>query len=206
MRRTERPTLRALRLALGLLTLAAVGFQFATSLKTPNYNPVNFFSFYTIISNTFAAFVLLFVAGARKTATRGVDLLRGAAVFCLAIVGIVFSALLANVESGTVPWVNLVVHYITPVAAVLDWVVDPPHSNLRITDGLLWLLVPLVYICYTLVRGSLVHWYPYPFLDVGKNGYASVTVYIAAIFVLSLLVALVVLAAGNRLGARPTIA
>ena len=43
-------------------------------------------------------------------------------------------------------------------------------------DGLTWLVVPLAYLVYSLVRGAVVDWYPYPFMDPGEHGYAGVAV------------------------------
>jgi hypothetical protein len=34
--------------------------------------------------------------------------------------------------------------------------------------------VPVVWLTYTLIRGAIVGWYPYPFIDVGQHGYAKV--------------------------------
>ena len=35
---------------------------------------------------------------------------------------------------------------------------------------------PVLYLVVTLVRGPIVHWYPYPFLDVATKGYAQVAI------------------------------
>ena len=40
--------------------------------------------------------------------------------------------------------------------------------------GLIWLAYPLVYVVYSLIRGHVVDWYPYPFLDPGPRGYTGV--------------------------------
>lgn len=200
--RYERAPLRAFRLAVGLLTLLAVAVQFIWGLSKPNFNPVNFFGFFTILSNTFGAIVLLYASSAMKPPSRNIDLLRGAAVLCLTIVGLVFSILLAKLESDVIPWVNTVVHYITPAAIVFDWLIEPPQTPLRIRDAFWWLALPLAYVCYTLFRGSIVHWYPYPFFNVDNNGYFSVLTYIAGICVFSLVVAFLVIALGNALRAK----
>lgn len=45
----------------------------------------------------------------------------------MALVGIVFGALLRDVDLGDLlPWVNTVHHYIMPVVVVLDWLYQPP--------------------------------------------------------------------------------
>lgn len=188
------------------MTLVAVAVQFTSAMHTPDFRPANFFGFFTILSNIFGAIVLLYASSVTKLPSRNLDVLRGAAVLCLTIVGVFFSILLANLESNVIPWVNIVVHYITPAAIVLDWLLDPPQTPLTIKDGFLWQALPLAYISYTLLRGSLAHWYPYPFLNVDNNGYASVLTYGAVIFVSALVVAFLVVAIGNGLRIRRRIA
>jgi hypothetical protein len=95
-----------------------------------------------------------------------------------------------------------IVHYVMPVAVVADWLVDPPRRRLGLRDAALWLIVPLAYVVYTLIRGALVHWYPYPFLNVDVLGAATVGAYVAAIFVFTVLFAALVLVTGNALQAR----
>ena len=33
---------------------------------------------------------------------------------------------------------------------------------------------PFAWVCYTLIRGAIWKWYPYPFIDVAAHGYARV--------------------------------
>lgn len=187
------------RIALGLLILASIVVQFTSAAKATDFSAADFFGFFTIISNLFAAVVLLLVAGYTKLAPRSRDVLRGAAVLSLAIVGLVFSALLANLESNMIPWVNIVLHYVAPAAIVLDWLLGPPRTALTTRDGFWWLALPFAYIVYTLVRGSAVHWYPYPFLNVDLIGYGVVSLYCIAIFALALVLAVAFNVIGNRL-------
>jgi bacteriorhodopsin len=56
-----------------------------------------------------------------------------------------------------------------------------------------WLIVvfPIVWVIYTMIRGPIVGWYPYPFLnpDIEPGvGYGGVTVYVIAIAAFILLV------------------
>ena len=32
---------------------------------------------------------------------------------------------------------------------------------------------PILWLCFTLIRGAVVHWYPYPFIDVTVLGYGG---------------------------------
>jgi hypothetical protein len=195
----NRATLARCRVGAGALGLVAVGVQFVAAAQTPHFNPANFFGYFTILSNIFAALVLVYVALRHATPSHRLDVLRGAATVCMVLVGIVFSLLLAALESDVVPWVNVVVHYIMPVLLAIDWLIDPPRQRLTMRDGFWWLVFPLVYLIYTLIRGAIVHWYPYPFLDVDRTGAASVGTYVLAIFAATSILVSVVMGIGNRL-------
>jgi len=189
----------AFRTVIGLSTLAAIVVQLISAMKMPEFHPANFFGYFTNLSNIFGAFVLLYAGAVFGLSSRGLDFLRGAAALCLAIVGVVFSLLLANLESNVIPWVNIVVHYIMPTAIVLDWLIDPPQTTLTARDGLSWISLPIAYLAYTLARGSLAHWYPYPFLDVDRIGYGSVSTYCAVFLATAVVFALTLVVVANKL-------
>ncbi len=194
--------MRLFRCLLALLALAAIAAQFHLQLGVATFGPVNFFSYYTIISNIFGAAVLLAAAFGLPEDEHLRDVLRGTATLSLVIVGVVFSVLLANLDSVVIPWANAIVHYAMPIYIALDWCLDPPRTQISRRDATVWLVLPAVYLAYTLVRGSIVHWYPYPFLNADAIGYASVAAYSAGILVFTLLAAYAVMTVGNRLRAR----
>jgi hypothetical protein len=75
-------------------------------------------------------------------------------------------------------------HMIVPLLAVVGWLVAGPRGRIGRDDLGPFLVVPVVWIGYTLARGALVDWYPYPFIDVVEHGYAVValnTVGVAAL-------------------------
>lgn len=187
----------SLRLIFGVLVLAAIGTQFGAAAQKPEFNPANFFGFFTILSNAFAALTFLYLTARQRDRAHGIDVLRGAATLAMTLVGIVFSVLLAKLDSEVIPWVNVVVHYVMPVVVFVDWVADPPATRLDLRDLGFWLAFPMAYVGYTLARGSIAHWYPYPFLNVDEIGYSGVAVYIAGILVFTVLLAAIVRAVGN---------
>lgn len=192
------------RAGIGVVVLVAVGIQCASLAPQANFHAANFFSYFTNLMNIFAALVFVYAAITFGRPSRRLDVVRGAATLCLGLTGVVFSLLLANLESDIIPWVNVIVHYLMPIAVVADWIIDPPHQRLTIRDAGLWLIIPLTYVVYTLIRGSIVHWYPYPFLNVDAIGIATVGLYVAAIFVLTVIFAALVLVLGNALQTRRT--
>ncbi|MEO7996574.1 MAG: Pr6Pr family membrane protein, partial [Gemmatimonadaceae bacterium] len=119
---TQRTAMAILRLMFGLLVLIAVGWQLRIHMSL-DFNVLNFFSYFTNLSNLFAAFVLLFSAGkhfADNEPTPTSNQLRLISATNMVVVGIVFAILLRNVELGSLrPWINTLLHYVMPIVVVL---------------------------------------------------------------------------------------
>jgi hypothetical protein len=170
------------RVLLALLGFSALVTEVATLVERGRFEPGNFFSFFTVEANLLAVLALLVSAVARRSAAT--DFVRGASTLFMVLVFVVFSLLLSGLDPSrltAVPWDNTVLHHLMPIAVLLDWLVDPPARPIPFRRAALWLVVPLVYVVYSLVRGSLVGWYPYPFLDVGELGWGQVLVTCAVI-------------------------
>ncbi|WP_141433919.1 Pr6Pr family membrane protein [Bacillus sp. 03113] len=178
----KRSVIVGYRLFLSTLTFSAVITQFIMRSQTKPFNPVNFFSYFTIESNILAATIL--ALSCFSTAKYGrfeqLGILRGAATVYIVTTGFIYFLLLRGLEESLqtpIPWVNVVLHYIMPIGALLDWVINPPIKRITWINTLSWLLFPLVYVVYSLVRGPFVDWYPYPFLDPRDGGYGMVAAY-----------------------------
>jgi hypothetical protein len=162
------PALRVCRALLALAALTAVGYDVAAG---PGVSDADYFSYFTVLSNLFAAAMLLLgaVRPARER-SRTVELLRGAAVVYILTTGIVYLVLLSG-KAPAYPWVNAILHYLMPVAVTLDWLLDPPRVRLDPARTIvLWMAFPLLYILYTLARGAIVNWYPYLFVNPHRGG------------------------------------
>jgi hypothetical protein len=66
---------------------------------------------------------------------------------------------------------------------LLDWVLSGRSAAVPYRRALLWLAVPAAYLVHSLVRGRVVGWYPYPFLDPATAGYAGVALTSAVVAV-----------------------
>ncbi len=200
----QRWWVRGYRVAFALLTLVAIAVQLSRSTSS-GFSAANFFSFFTIESNLFAAGVLLWSASGdtNRRPVAGVDLVRGAAVLYMSITGVVYGVLLAGYQQElqtTLPWVDTVLHQLIPLVLVADWLIDPPRARIVPRRALLWLAYPLLYAAYSLLRGPFVHWYPYPFLDPARvGGYGIVALYCLGIAAGTLLFMWLVIAIGTRL-------
>lgn len=192
------------RVGFGLLALAAIGYQFLDLAAKGTLNPVNFLSYFTIQSNLIGIATLFVAAVTPHDQPRGrVDLLRGAAAVYLTVTLVVFALLLSGTNVDTaVPWVNTVVHQLFPIVVIADWLIDPPSAAIPFRRSLVWLAYPLAWVGYTLVRGALSGWYPYPFLDPANGGYPTVAIYVVTILAFGILLCAAVSTIGNVLGRR----
>lgn len=192
------------RLFFAILALAAIGQQLMLHIGA-SFSVVNFFSYFTNLSNLLAAIVLLIsVFGNSMIGAATRDLLRYASVVNMTVVGLVFAALLRNVDlGGLLPWVNFVLHYVMPVVIVLDWLLQPPAAKLQAKHLGIVFVFPALYIAYVVLRGASMGWYPYPFLNPANvGGYGSVALYALGITITFLLAGWALLSIGNRLAKR----
>jgi hypothetical protein len=162
------PALRVCRALLALAVLTAIGYDVAAG---PGVSDGDYFSYFTVLSNLFAAAMLLYgVLRPARERSGTVELLRGAAVVYILTTGIVYLVLLSG-KAPAYPWVNAILHYLMPVTVTLDWLLDPPRVRLDPTRTVvLWMAFPVLYIIYTLARGAIVNWYPYLFVNPHRSG------------------------------------
>lgn len=192
---------RVMRVLFAALTIAALATILTRGLAVDGFSVANYFSYFTVLSNVFTVVVLL-VGGVVDPPQHGWQILRGAVTLYMVITGIIYAVLLANIDVGVAdPWTNDVVHRVMPVVMLVDWVASPSRRRISDTQALTWLTFPLVYGIYSLVRGPIVDWYPYPFLDPRSQGYVALVIGLVVLTVAFVLMALAVNAVG-RLGAR----
>ncbi|MCW3839053.1 Pr6Pr family membrane protein [Micromonospora yasonensis] len=110
--------------------------------------------------------------------------LKGAVTLYITITGTVYHLVLANPASPFAMiqphrelgewWGNQFLHTVVPLLAVADWALFDGRGRLRLRYAAWWLAFPLAYLGFALVRGLIVHRYPYPFIDAGELGYTGV--------------------------------
>lgn len=185
------------KLFFSFLGFSALVTEVATLAERGRFDAVNFFSYFTVENNILIciAFLLSALAIASKHQSRAFDIFRGFTTMLIILVGIGFLALLSGLKGvalTAVPWDNIVLHYIIPVAAFIDILIDRPKTRFSFKRSLAWLGYPLAYVVYTLVRGAMTGWYPYPFINPDLRGYVSVGVAIFELLVLGLILVWVV--------------
>jgi hypothetical protein len=183
------------RFGFAVLVTAAVVAQLAHSLQfVQSFSIVNFFSYFTIESNLFAV-VTFMMSGYflyKKKKDPQLESLRGAATLYMLITGIVYNLLLSGISvDNTVVWSNDVIHRVFPLVVLFDWLFVPAIRKFKVKQALLWLIYPLAYAAYCLIRGPFArHWYPYSFINVIQHGYGRVVLNCAVMAVGAVVLAL----------------
>lgn len=181
-------THRAVRLALASLITVALAAQLLIGMSEGGLTVVNFFSYFTVLSNTASVVLLSILAFSPDADSRiGFALFRGAVTVYMAVTGLVYAVILApNLADVAVPepWIDWVIHVIGPLGVIADWFFDKPPLRLPRRSFWAWLGFPAAYVTYSLIRGPIAEWYPYPFLDPAEQGgYGGVAVMSAIVLV-----------------------
>ncbi len=166
------------RVSVSLLAFGVVAAQVINGLFHPPFDNIDYFSFFSVQSDLYAASVLgiLAIVGFRGESATHLTFWRGAAALYLTLAGTVYFVLLqGHRESLFTPSgiTNGILHYVVPAALLADWYVFP-KERIRFRQALLWLVYPLLYVLYSLVRGNRIGWYPYPFLNPTLGGYLPI--------------------------------
>lgn len=203
---------------MAVLILAAMTAEFRGALSTTPADGssmatvvVNYFSYFTIESNLFAAAALICAAvwalTRRTQEPIWIAVLMAAATTFMAITGLVYNLLLRGLVPAAYPWANEVLHLFGPLFLVIDLVAAPPRRRLPWRTVGAVIAFPVAWAAYTLIRGEHVvsprtgdpWWYPYPFLNHHlQGGYAVVIAYVIGIAAAFTLVAWGVVAVGRR--------
>lgn len=158
---------------------------------------VNYFSFFTVLTNTLVAVVLTCVATRQPSKGRTFFLqpwvTSGIAVSII-VVGVAYNLLLRQLwQPQGLQWLaNEMLHDVMPVLFTLYWWFCVPKGSLRVRHIGVWVLYPVLYFAYTLLRGHLLGVYPYPFIDVEKLGYAQAFINACGVLAGFVLVALII--------------
>lgn len=194
--------IRVPRFAFAVLGILALVWIPIGNIGETEFSIANYFSYFTIESNVLGVIVLL-IGAIRDPRDQRWQVIRGAATLYLLITGVVYAVLLAKVDVMlTDRWINDVLHRVLPIVMVLDWILVP--VTLGITRALIgaWLSYPAVYGAYTLIRGPIVDWYPYPFIDPREQGYVSLVIGLVILTGVFALLAVAVAALGALVDRR----
>lgn len=171
--------LTALVVLVGLVTQLVV-----TATTTGGFFPanpqrtLNVFAFFTVQSN-----VLVAVTSARlalRPEAGGVvqRALRLAALVGIAVTGVVFHLVLRQLQElqGYAAFADLLLHTMSPLLCVVGWLCFGPRGAVDRRAVVGALAFPIAWLVFTLLRGTAVGFWPYPFLNIDNLGLRAVLV------------------------------
>lgn len=142
---------------------------------------IRFFSYFTILTNILVALYFTFSyykvrVGLLKIIDRSGTLT--AVTIYILIVGLVYQVLLRHVwePTGMQMIVDELLHTIIPGIVLVYWIMFGTNTMVAYKDIRQWMVYPLGYLFFILVRGYMSGFYPYPFVDVGTQGIEKVVV------------------------------
>lgn len=183
------------------------GAGYSTSFGPGWGGSLNRLSYFTAQSNLLVAASSLLLVVRPRPRGRFLPFLQLVALLCISITCIVYVGVLAGPNiGGSFPAVVIVStvleHVVTPLLAWAAWLLAGP-ATVTLRGLALASLVPVAYCGLTLVRGALVDWYPYPFLDVPARGYGFVLGAVGCVAALVPVVGLTMYACQRFLRSRP---
>lgn len=178
----------------GLVTgLAALVLQFCLTVPASMEagrsflgSVVFYFSFFTILTNIAAVLVhvsLLSPAGYAWLPAFASRRVRACVAVSIALVSLVYWFVLSALwqPQGLFLLCDVLLHYVAPALFIAWWLVAGREGTSRWSDISCWVLYPLAYLAYVLVRAPFAGEVPYPFLDAAAQGWLGVAGWIAAI-------------------------
>ena len=173
--------------AYGLATVSGV-FQGGVTPKMLAYytNISNIIILAYIFLSVIHTAIGLGIKGKKGTSTL-LPRFKGAVIMMLAATFLVYHFVLAprlfrmSVNYDVYGLPDILIHYFTPLMAILDWLLFDKKGKYRLFEPLLWLLIPAVYFIAILIRAeigpplnNLGVRYPYFFIDADLLGWPAV--------------------------------
>jgi hypothetical protein len=192
------------RMTAGLIALAvvfALSAQFWLNGSKPGLEGYgarswDLMRYFTILTNALVGVLMIRIARGAGVRRRWL----GTAALNIAMVGIVYQILLAPPEpfTGLNWWSDFLFHAGVPLAMVLWWAV---YAAPRALWGDLpwWLLWPVGYCAYILIRAGLDGNYPYFFIDAARFGYGRVALNVLGLVLVFAASGALMIAAGKGL-------
>lgn len=148
---------------------------------------VRFFSFFTILTNILVAsyFTSQIVPSKRNSENllNKTGTLTAVTVY-ITVVGLVYQIALRHLwkPTGLQMIVDELLHTIIPTLTIIYWFLYEQKAELKWKMIPKFLLYPLFYLGFILVRGKLSGFYPYPFINVTALGWPQTFINILVLF------------------------
>ncbi|MFB9843209.1 Pr6Pr family membrane protein [Mucilaginibacter ginsenosidivorans] len=131
---------------------------------------IRFFSFFTILTNILVA-VYFTLNTFNPAIVRKPGTLTAVTIYIF-MAGAVYQVILRATwnPEGLQLIVDELLHTVIPVLAIIFWAVYEDKKAVTLRQIPKWVIYPLAYLAFILIRGSFSNFYPYPFVNVSEIG------------------------------------
>lgn len=186
--------------AIAIITWFAVIAQFMLMIQNRVESVpetiIRFFSFFTILTNTLVAVYFTLQLFSKKEPKSGS---LTAVTLYITIVGLVYQIVLRPIwnPEGMQMIVDELLHSIVPVCVLIYWMLFANKRAIKWNQIPKWLIYPLIYFVFILVRGNFSNFYPYPFVNVDELGMSTVLVNSVILMIVFIVIATILVGLGK---------
>ena len=150
---------------------------------------VRFVSYFTILTNTLVALFFttrIFAADQKRQTLFHQKTTPMALTVFIVVVGLVYQLVLRDIwnPTGLQMVVDELLHTIIPALMYVYWLLFCARTAISWKQLSKWLLYPLGYFVFVMVRGHFSGFYPYPFFNVTKLGWGTTVLNVGLVFLL----------------------
>ncbi|MEW4925719.1 Pr6Pr family membrane protein [Algibacter sp. 2305UL17-15] len=140
---------------------------------------LRYFSYFTILTNLMVTiyFSTIVLFKKRETVLHKPGTLTAITAF-MTFVGLAYHILLRSLwnPTGLTMLLDETHHTLVPLVTIIFWYLYENKSAISFKKISIWILYPVLYLIWALVRGNISSFYPYYFLDVNNLGIQQVII------------------------------
>jgi len=196
---------------IALLGWFALISQFAINLQSNIADTselvTRYFSYFTILTNllvTICCTIILLKPSTKWGHFFSSQRTLTAITVYILVVGLIYNVVLRFIwnPQGLQKIVDELLHSVIPVLFLLLWIFFAKKKPEKWKAFLPWLIYPLAYLVFVLIRGAFSGFYPYPFIDVTKLGYQKTFINSLGVTIIFIVLSVLFIVAGNITNSR----
>ncbi|MHA2048933.1 MAG: Pr6Pr family membrane protein [Promethearchaeota archaeon] len=151
---------------------SAINYSITSGELLPWFNGFKSFTMQTNLMVTIWLTLAIIWHNKPDTLEKIMGPLKGAFTLYISITFLFFAVLLSWMyqPTGFAAFTNLILHYITPIAFIIDWVLTENEKRYKWKYLLYWIIYPIGYLVFAFIHGTFTGNYLYYFLDASVFG------------------------------------
>lgn len=151
---------------------SAIYYSITTGVLLPWFNGFKSFTMQTNLIVSIWLTLAIVWHNKPETLEKITGPLKGAFTLYITITFLFFAVFLSFLytPTGFAAYTNLIFHYITPIAFIIDWILTEIKIKYRWNYLLYWITYPIGYLVFAFIHGAFTGNYIYYFLDISALG------------------------------------